>query len=152
MLRSETEILTRPSSSSNYGSISEDCDILTNREDEDDVRVSESSETPSGQRSLCRIEIVAFLVELANGLHAVIRTNLLIEKVCRVDLNLGNKICDDIGNHQKEQNMVQERVNDINLYNIFLASVPWYVETHLLFVCYPQLLQHYHFITHRTLL
>ena len=128
MGRSETETLTRPSSSSNYGSIWDDCDILVggaNREDEDDVRVSESSETPRGQRSLCRIEIVAFLVELANGLHGVIRTNLLIEKVCRVDLNLGNTICDDIGNHQKEQNMVQERVNDINLYNIFLASVPW---------------------------
>ena len=124
MGRSETEILSRGSSSSSYGSIRDDRDNLAedaNREDEVEVRGAESS----ARSSLCRIELVAFLIELANGLHSVIRTNLLIEKVCRVDLNLGNQICDDIGNHQSEQNSVQERVNDLNLYGIFLASVPW---------------------------
>ncbi len=126
MGQSETETLSRGSSSSDYGSIRDDRvnpaeDENRDREDEVEVRGAESS----ARSSPCRIELVAFLVELANGLHRVIRTNLLIEKVCRVDLNLGNQICDDIGNHQSEQNSVQERVNDLNLYSIFLASVPW---------------------------
>ena len=126
MGRSETEILSRGSFSSSYGSIRDDRDNQAedaNRDQEDEVEVRGGGS--SVRSSLCRIELVAFLIELANGLHRVIRTNLLIEKVCRVDLNLGNQICDDIGNHQSEQNIVQERVNDLNLYSIFLASIPW---------------------------
>ena len=115
---------------SNYGSIRNDRDSVAEDADSEvevDIRASQSSVTTSGQRSFGRIEFAAFLIELASGLHSVIRTNLFIEKVCRVDLNLGNKICDNIDNHQREQDMVQERVNDLNLYSIFLASVPWSV-------------------------
>ena len=135
MTQSETEILSRSSSSSNYGSLRENRSILAEdahpeAEVEVRARVTESSATSAGQRSRwCRIELVAFLLELSRGLHAVIKTNLLIEKVCRVDLNLGSEICDDISNHQREQNIVQERVNDLNLYGVFLASVPWSVES-----------------------
>ena len=124
MGRSETEILSRGSSSSSYGSIRDDRDNQA-----EDANLVQEYEVRGGgssvRSSLCRIELVAFLIELANGLHRVIRTNLLIEKVCRVDLNLGNQICDDIDKHQSEQNIVQERVNDLNLYSIFLASIPW---------------------------
>ena len=139
MGESETEILSTSSSSSSYGSIRENRNNNNNRnnlvedtnleaEVEVRARVTEGSATSYGQRSFwCRIELVAFLSTLASGLHAVIRTNLLIEKVCRVDLNLGSEVCDDISNHQSEQNMVQEKVNDLNLYGVFLASVPWSV-------------------------
>ena len=139
MGESETEILSTSSSSSSYGSIRENRSNNNNRnnlaedtnleaEVEVRARVTEGSATSYGQRSFwCRIELVAFLSTLASGLHAVIRTNLLIEKVCRVDLNLGSEVCDDISNHQSEQNMVQEKVNDLNLYGVFLASVPWSV-------------------------
>ena len=102
MTQSETEILSRSSSSSNYGSLRENRSILAEdahpeAEVEVRARVTESSATSAGQRSRwCRIELVAFLLELSRGLHAVIKTNLLIEKVCRVDLNLGSEICDDI--------------------------------------------------------
>ena len=77
--------------------------------------------------SFARIEFAAFIMTLSYGLHSVIRTNLLIEKTCRVDLNFGDAICDDIDNqtNQQEQDMVQERVNDINLYFTFISSVPW---------------------------
>ena len=143
MTQSETEILSRSSSSSNYGSLRENRSILAEdahpeAEVEVRARVTESSATSAGQRSRwCQIELVAFLLELSRGLHAVIKTNLLIEKVCRVDLNLGSEICDDISNHQREQNIVQERVNDLNLYGVFLASVPWSVEPsfHSCFTC-----------------
>ena len=130
MGQSETENISRSSSSFNYGSIRENRDNLAEASNSEvEVRVIESLETSYGhQRSLwCRIELAAFLIALAHGLHAVIITNLLIEKVCRVDLSLGSEVCDDISNHQREQNMVQERVNDLNLYGVFLASVPWSV-------------------------
>ena len=132
MGQSETEIISRSSSSSNYGSIRENrYNLAEATNSEAEVRVTESSETSYGhQRSLwCWIELAAFLIALAHGLHDVIITNLLIEKVCRVDLSLGSEICDDISNHQSEQNMVQERVNDLNLYKVILTSVPWSVGT-----------------------
>ena len=133
--QSETEILSTSSSSSNYGSIREHRNNNAEAEVEVRSRVTEGLAASYRQRSFwCRIELVAFLATLASGLHAVIRTNLLIEKVCRVDLKLGSETCNNISNHQREQNIVQERVNDLNLYGVFLASVPWSVETFFSFL------------------
>ena len=128
----ETETMAISSSPSNYGSISDDRDTV-NEEAHLDVQFRAEEDLPStrfrrcGLKSLCRIEFAAFIMTLSYGLHGVIRTNLLIEKTCRVDLNFGDAICDDIDNqtNQQEQDMVQERVNDINLYFTFISSVPW---------------------------
>ena len=75
-------------------------------------------------KSLCRVEVCAFLKALELGLHSVVRTNLLIAKVCTVDLNLGDDICSDIESHPLEQVKVQEKVNDLHLYTIVLSDIP----------------------------
>ena len=113
----ETETLAI-SSSSNYGSISDDRDLVN------EVSASRACE----QRSLGRIEVAAFLKMLELGVHSVVKTNLLIEKTCRVDMNLGDMVCDDIEHHPQEQDMVQERVNNLLLYDRLLISVPWWVD------------------------
>ena len=87
---------------------------------------SQSSSRSKGfkWKSLCRVEVCAFLKTLELGLHEVVRTNLLIAKVCTVDLNLGDDICSDIESHPLEQVKVQEKVNDLHLYTIVLSDIP----------------------------
>jgi len=75
-------------------------------------------------QTICRVEIVAFIQAFSYGIHGVIRTNLIIEKMCRVDLNISESICQDIDHHKSESNLVQENVTDLNLYLTFLCSVP----------------------------
>lgn len=70
------------------------------------------------------IEFVAFNQSFALGLHAVIRTNLMIEKACRVNLNYTSAVCDDIEHHAVESDKVQEEVNNLNLYFTFLSALP----------------------------
>ena len=79
--------------------------------------------------SLCRIEIAAFIQTFSYGLHGVIRTNLLIEKSCRVNLNYSKLICDSIDQYKHENDQVQENVTSLNLYFTFLAAIPWYAAT-----------------------
>ena len=46
-------------------------------------------------QTICRVEVVAFIQAFAYGLHGVIRTNLIIEKMCRVDLNISESVCQE---------------------------------------------------------
>ena len=57
--------------------------------------------------------------------HSSLRTNLMIEKTCRVNLNFTGEICDDIEHHSAESDRVQQDVTDLNLYNTFLSAIPW---------------------------
>ena len=75
-------------------------------------------------KSLCRIEVAAFLKALELGLHTVARSNLMMAKVCTVDLKLGDDICSDIHNHPKEEVIVQDKVNTLHLYSQVLADTP----------------------------
>ena len=75
-------------------------------------------------KSLCRIEVAAFLKALELGLHTVARTNLMIAKVCTVDLHLSDDICSDIHNQSGYEAMVQEKVNTLHLYSQVLADTP----------------------------
>ena len=116
----ETEPLVSSGSQSfKYGSITLDKDT----DYEEELQPSSSSRG-FRWKSLCRVEVAAFLKMLELGLHNVTKTNLLIAKICTVDLNLGDNICSDLDSHPKEQVMVQERVNDLNLYTMVLAGVP----------------------------
>ena len=76
-------------------------------------------------RDFCRVEVAAFIQTLSYGLHGVIRTNLMVEKSCLVNLNYTEKICDTIDLHQDENDQVQEHVTTLNLYYTFLSSIPW---------------------------
>ena len=41
------------------------------------------------------IELAIAVHAFASGLHSVIRTNLMIEKTCRVNLNMTEAVCDN---------------------------------------------------------
>ena len=75
-------------------------------------------------KSLCRVEVCAFLKALELGLHSVVRTNLLVDKVCRVDLNYTDAICSNITRHRSEEAKVQEGVTDLQLYTLIFANIP----------------------------
>ena len=116
----ETEpLLSSGSQSFPYGSITLDKDT----DYEEELQPSPSSRG-FRWKSLCRVEVAAFLKMLELGLHNVTKTNLLIAKICTVDLNLGDEVCSDIVNHPSEQVMVQKIVNDLHLYTLVLANIP----------------------------
>ena len=115
----DRESLVKPSSQScPYGSI----DISEEADYEKDLLQTSSTSKGFRWKSLCRVEVCAFLKMLQLGLHIVIKTNLAVAKVCKVDLNLGDDICNDIGSHPSEQDMVQEKVNNLHLYNLVLEN------------------------------
>ena len=76
-------------------------------------------------RKIFSIELAVAVHAFSSGLHSVIRTNLLIEKTCRVNLNLTDAVCDNINQYDKENDQVQEEVTTINLYFTFLSAIPW---------------------------
>ena len=85
---------------------------------------------PRGQvvkwlKRIFSIELAIAIHAFSSGLHNVIRTNLLIEKTCRVNLNFTDTVCDNINLHDKENDEVQEEVTTINLYYTFLSALPW---------------------------
>jgi len=75
-------------------------------------------------RKIFSIELAIAVHAFSSGLHNVIRTNLLIEKTCRVNLNLTDSVCDHINLYDKENDQVQEEVTTINLYFTFLSALP----------------------------
>ena len=114
----DRESLVKPSSQScPCGSI----DIIEEADYEEDLLQTSSTSKGVRWKSLCRVEVCAFLKMLQLGLHIVIKINLAVAKVCKVDLNLGD-ICNDIGSHPSEQDMVQGKVNDLHLYNLVLEN------------------------------
>ena len=116
----ETEPLVSSGSQSfKYGSITLDKDT----DYEEDLQPSSSSRG-FRWKSLCRVEVAAFLKMLELGLHNVTKTNLLIAKICTVDLNFGDDICSHLDSHPEEEDMVQEKVNDLKLYTMVLAGIP----------------------------
>jgi len=75
-------------------------------------------------KRIFNIELAIAIHYFSFGLHNVIRTNLLIEKTCRVNLNFTDAVCDNINHHDKENDEVQEEVTTINLYFTFLSALP----------------------------
>ena len=73
--------------------------------------------------SLVSLEPVIFLQTFTWGLSSVIGQNLIIEKVCH-DLGYSKTICDDIDNHDDEDDAVQTRVSEINMYTTILGALP----------------------------
>ena len=76
-------------------------------------------------KRIFNVELAIAINFFSAGLHNVIRTNLLMEKTCRVNLNFTDAVCDNINQHDKENDEVQEEVTTINLYFTFLSALPW---------------------------
>ena len=73
--------------------------------------------------SLLSLEPIIFLQTFTWGLGSVIQQNLIIAKVCK-DLGYSLEICDDINNHDAEDDAVQTRASQINMYMSILGSLP----------------------------
>ena len=86
-------------------------------------------------KSLCRVEVCAFLKALELGLHSVVRTNLLVDKICRVDLNYTDAICSNITSHRSEEAKVQEGVTDLQLYTLIFANIPRWDKRKTFYIC-----------------
>jgi len=87
-------------------------------------RLSRREKCRLWMKRIFSIELAIAIHAFSSGLHNVIRTNLLIEKTCRVNLNLTDAICDNINHYDKENDQVQEEVTTINLYFTFLSAFP----------------------------
>ena len=82
-----------------------------------------STKTITICQKLCRIEVAAFVTTLAFGLHSVISTNLLMEKICKIDMNLSLHVCQNLDKYKDFSNLVEEKVTTINLISTFLSSI-----------------------------
>ena len=63
------------------------------------------------------IEPIFFLFSLNLGFYIIVSKNLYVEKVCRVNLNFTDEVCNNIQQHEDEQVKVQEYVSSLQAYN-----------------------------------
>ncbi|TRY72725.1 hypothetical protein TCAL_00269 [Tigriopus californicus] len=91
---------------------------------------STSDSNPSwGERitsasSLITVEPAALLLTICTGVYVLVSSELYISKVCKVNLALGEDVCDNIQDHNEEQVLVQKYVSKLKIYNRVLQSIP----------------------------
>ena len=81
---------------------------------------------------LLGLELPMALSAASYGLYSIIVTNLYLDKVCRVDLNLSDAVCSNLSIHLKESNMVQVVVTRLELYNTLITCLPCILASSLL--------------------
>lgn len=69
------------------------------------------------------VEPCCFLFALSYGLFGIVSSELYIQKVCRVNLALGDEMCDNIQQHKEEQVQVQKYVSTLKIYNTVLQVI-----------------------------
>ncbi|XP_059096409.1 proton-coupled folate transporter-like [Tigriopus californicus] len=98
----------------------------------EDVPTSTSITEPSegcGRRILrlwhkITIEPAVFLFTFAYGFFSIIAQNLLIERICQVNLNLTSEVCEHLDQHKYDQMEVQKQVTLLVLYTNILSTIP----------------------------
>ncbi len=70
------------------------------------------------------VEPCYFLFCVGTGLYMIVSAQLYIEKVCKVNLAYGDDICDNLQQHEEEQNAVQKKVSELKIYNRILEAIP----------------------------
>ena len=65
------------------------------------------------------VEPCVFAFAFSYGLYSIVAAELYIQKVCRVNLALGD-ICENIQDHKEEQIIVQKYVSKLRIYNSIL--------------------------------
>jgi PCFT/HCP family folate transporter-like MFS transporter 1/3 len=63
------------------------------------------------------IEPVFFLSALSFGFFSLVSKTLYIQKVCKVNMNYSEEICDNIQNYTEAQIEVQKYVSTLTVYN-----------------------------------
>jgi membrane-anchored glycerophosphoryl diester phosphodiesterase (GDPDase) len=74
--------------------------------------------------SAVTLEPVLILFSLSQGLLMIASQSLYIDKVCKVNLAMGDEICDNIQQHEEEQVRVQQYVAVLQGYSGILQSMP----------------------------
>lgn len=98
------------------------------------LAMSKSKESPTSKRtwiaklksaySQITVEPAVLLLTICNGLYMIVSSELYISKVCKVNLALGDEICDNIQDHNEQQILVQRYVSKLNIYNRVLQAIP----------------------------
>ena len=70
------------------------------------------------------VEPIYLTFSMSFGLYAIVSSELYIQKVCKVNLNYSEEICDNIQEHKEEQVEVQKYVSTLKIYNSLLQSAP----------------------------
>ena len=74
--------------------------------------------------SLITIEPIFLLFSLNFGFYIVVAKDLYLQKVCKVNLNFSEEICDNIQQHKDEQVEVQQYVSSLQAYNSVVQAIP----------------------------
>ena len=69
------------------------------------------------------IEPVFLLFSFNLGFYIIVAKNLYIDKVCKVNLNFTEEICDNIQEHKEEQIQVQQYVSSLQAYNSVIQAI-----------------------------
>ena len=70
------------------------------------------------------VEPVAFMYATSYGLNEVIRSSLIVEKICQNKLNFTSEICGNLTNNQEIQEEVQRHVTDYEALKSSLSLIP----------------------------
>jgi len=97
---------------------------LDNTDGDEEEVVDGPRDCSQWRRQLVGIELAGCLHAFSSGLHEVIRNNLILEKVCRVNLNLPESVCDDIQGHDDKQVLIQQKATMLNLYITAIVTLP----------------------------
>ena len=70
------------------------------------------------------LEPAYMMFAMGMGIYYIVAWELYIEKVCRVNLNYTDEICDNIHDHEEEQVHVQKYVSTLQIYSTVLQAIP----------------------------
>lgn len=70
------------------------------------------------------VEPVAFMYATSYGLNEVIRSSLIVEKICQNKLNFSSEVCGNLTNNQEIQEEVQRHVTDYEALKSSLSLIP----------------------------
>ena len=70
------------------------------------------------------LEPAYMMFAMGMGTYYIVAAELYIEKVCRVNLNYTDEICDNIHDHNEEQVHVQKYVSTLKIYSTVLQAIP----------------------------
>ena len=69
------------------------------------------------------IEPLFFFYAMCIGFYAIASKTLYIQKVCKVNFNISEEICNNIQRHEEEQNNVQAYVSQLQAYNDIIQGI-----------------------------